>query len=60
MKKRITITIDADTLKAARIRGIEEDTNLSALIEDLLTEWMRDYDKGNLCSYDLEKLRKNA
>lgn len=40
MKKRITITIEPAILKAAKIHAVKVDTNLSALIEKLLREWL--------------------
>lgn len=46
MKKRITITIDPDIVKRAKIRAIETDEKLSALIEKLLLKWIDDYDEG--------------
>ena len=41
MKKRITITIARDVVKAAKIKAINDDTNLSALIEKLLCEYIK-------------------
>lgn len=46
MKKRITITIETDILKRAKIRAVENDEKLSALIEELLLKWIDDYDEG--------------
>ena len=42
MKKRITITIDANIVKAAKIKAVNDDTNLSALIEKLLREYIKE------------------
>ena len=42
MKKRITITIDANLVKAAKIKAVNDDTNLSALIEKLLREYLKE------------------
>ena len=41
MKKRITITLDPDIIKAAKIKAVEDDTNFSALIENLLSRYLR-------------------
>ena len=46
MKKRITITIDPELVKRVKIRGVEEDKKFSTLVEELLREWIKDYDKG--------------
>lgn len=46
MKKRITITLDPDIVKAAKIKAVNDDTNLSALIEKLL----RQYIKEQICT----------
>ena len=46
MKKRITITIDSEILKRAKIRAIKDECQLSVLIEKLLLEWFDDYDEG--------------
>jgi len=41
MKKRTTIHIDAVILKAAKIKAMQDDTNLSAVIEKLLKEYAK-------------------
>ena len=46
MKKRITITIDPELLKRVKIRAVEDDRKFSALIEELLRKWIKDYDEG--------------
>lgn len=35
----LTITVDAQTLKRARIRALEEDTSVNALLRDYLEEY---------------------
>lgn len=40
MKKRVTITLDKDVIKQAKIKAIGEDSNLSATIEKLLVEYI--------------------
>lgn len=35
----LTITVDAETLKRARIRALEEDTSVNALLRDYLEEY---------------------
>ena len=42
MKKRITITINPDIVKATKIKAINDDTNLSALIEKLLRKYIKE------------------
>ena len=46
MKKRITITIDPELVKRVKIRAVEDDKKFSALIEELLRKWIKDYDEG--------------
>ena len=45
MKKRITITIDPNIIKAAKIKTVKNDTNLSALIEKLLRQYIKEETK---------------
>ena len=45
MKKRITITIDPNVIKAAKIKAVEDNTNLSALIEKLLRQYIKEESK---------------
>ena len=45
MKKRITITIDTDIVKATKIKAVNDDTNLSALIEKLLRQYIKEETK---------------
>ena len=40
MKKRITVTLDPDIVKAAKIKAIHVNSNLSALIENLLRQYI--------------------
>ena len=40
MKKRFTFTLDPKVCKAARILAVELDTNLSAMIEKLLKDFL--------------------
>ena len=40
MKKRVTVTLDEDVVKQAKIKAIGEDTSLSATIEKLLVEYI--------------------
>ena len=40
MKKRVTITLDEDVIKQAKIKAIGEDTSLSATIEKLLLKYI--------------------
>ena len=44
MKKRITITLSPVVLKQAKIQAVKEDTSLSALIEKLLRDWLKEND----------------
>ncbi len=41
MKKRVTVTLDENVVKQAKIKAIGEDTNLSATIEKLLVEYVK-------------------
>lgn len=47
MKKRVTITIDKDVIKQAKIKAIDDDSNLSATIERLLVEYIESTKKEN-------------
>ena len=40
MKKRVTVTLDEDLVKQAKIKAINDDTNLSAAIEKLLMVYL--------------------
>ena len=40
MKKRVTITLDDKVVKQAKIKAIDNDTNLSATIEKLLVKYI--------------------
>ena len=42
MKKRITITLTPELVKRAKIQAVKGDTNLSALIEKLLRDWLNE------------------
>ena len=44
MKKRITITLSPEVVKRAKIHAVKTDTNLSALIEKLLRDWLKEND----------------
>ena len=41
MKKRVTITLDDKVVKQAKIKAIDDNTNLSAAIEKLLVEYIK-------------------
>lgn len=47
MKKRVTITLDEDVVKKAKIKAIGEDSNLSATIERLLVKYIESTEKEN-------------
>lgn len=47
MKKRVTITLDENVVKKAKIKAIGEDSNLSATIERLLVEYIESIKKEN-------------
>lgn len=40
MKKRVTMYIDSQLLKQAKIQAVKSDTNLSALLEKLLRQFL--------------------
>lgn len=40
MKKRVTITLDDKVVKQAKIKAIDDNTNLSATIEKLLVKYI--------------------
>ena len=40
MKKRVTITLDDKVVKQAKIKAIDNNTNLSATIEKLLVKYI--------------------
>jgi hypothetical protein len=40
MKKRVTITLSEDLVKQAKIKAISDDTNFSAVVEKLLTQYL--------------------
>ena len=41
MKKRVTVTLDENVVKQAKIKAIGEDTNLSATIERLVVKYVK-------------------
>lgn len=45
MKKRVTITIDPQLLKQAKIQAVNDDTNFSSLIEQLLRQYLTKIEK---------------
>lgn len=47
MKKRVTITLDENVVKKAKIKAIGEDSNLSATIERLLVKYIESTKKEN-------------
>lgn len=40
MKKRITITLSTEIIKAVKIEAIKADTKVSTLVEKLLKNWL--------------------
>lgn len=40
MKKRVTVSLDEDLVKKAKIKAINDNTNLSATIEKLLVKYL--------------------
>ena len=40
MKRRLTVSLNEDLAKKAKIKAITENTNLSAMIEELLSEYL--------------------
>lgn len=47
MKKRFTVTLDKDVVKKAKMKAIDDDSNLSATIERLLVEYIESTKKEN-------------
>ena len=39
-KKRFTASIDSEVMKAAKISAVKQDTNLSAIVEKLLIQFL--------------------
>lgn len=40
MKKRFTITLSPEVVKRVKIQAVKDDTNLSALVEKLLRQYI--------------------
>lgn len=40
VKKRVTVSLDEDLVKQAKIKAINDDTNFSATIEKLLVKYL--------------------
>ena len=41
MRKKFTTTLDEDLIKAMKIKAIEENTDISIIIEKLFTEYLK-------------------
>ena len=48
MKKRFTFTLTPELVKQVKIHAIENDIKVSALIEKLLREWVKEKDHESL------------
>lgn len=46
MKKRFTVTLNPDLVKKAKILAICNDTNFSAIVEKMLTDYLKEYEEG--------------
>lgn len=40
-KKKITLTLREDLIKKAKITAIQSDTSISAIVNDLLEQWLK-------------------
>lgn len=52
-KKRFTVSIDSEVMKAAKILAVKQDTNLSAIVEKLLIQLLEGENS------DVQTSRKN-
>lgn len=59
MKKRLTVSLEEDLAKKAKIRAITENTNLSAIIEGLLSEYLDASEKNKTNKIAVVKVVKN-
>lgn len=46
MRKQITTTLDAELLKKIRIQAIEENTNVAAILDKLMAEYLERVNRG--------------
>lgn len=46
MRKQITTTLDADLLKRIKVQAIEEDTNVAAILDKLMKEYLEKVGRG--------------
>lgn len=56
----LTITVDAETLKRARIRALEEDTSVNALLRDYLEDYAGVKRERREAARKLLELAKNS
>ena len=60
MQKNLTLTIDADVLKAARKAALDRDTSVNQMVRDYLAQLAQDSDQRNTAREDLKKFFRTS
>ena len=55
MQKNLTLTVDADVLKAARKAALDRDTSVNQMVRDYLAQVARNTDERTSAREDLKK-----
>lgn len=59
IKRRLTVSLNEDLAKKAKIKAITENTNLSAIIERLLSEYLDTSDENQTDKIAVREVTKN-
>jgi uncharacterized protein DUF6364 len=60
VKKNLTLTIDADVLKAARKAALDRDTSVNQMVRDYLAQLVRDTGERRSAREDLKKFFRTS
>jgi hypothetical protein len=60
VQKNLTLTVDADVLKAARKAALDRDTSVNQMVRDYLAQLARDTDERRSASEDLKKFFRTS
>ena len=60
MQKNLTLTVEADVLKAARRIALDRDTSVNQLVRDYLTELVNQSDRQKAALRDIEQMFRTS
>jgi len=60
VQKNLTLTVDADVLKAARKAALDRDTSVNQMVRDYLAQLAQDSDQRNTAREDLKMLFRTS